>query len=632
MSVEVPHGGRIKHSRRALLLAFGGLVAKLWTLQGTGSSQVAVEAADRQRLRLVPIAADRGVIYDRAGRTLVRNVPSFDAAIVRSDLPEDDVTRRQVLERTAALLGMPLDSDDDDVESISGLLDKAQTLPILEPVVLKKGIGEETAFLIEQQQLALPGVVVQVEAHREYLYGSLLGHVLGYVGPVPAEAVEEYERRGYSASDDVGQTGLEHSYETVLRGSKGEEQIEVNAEGRKVRLVSRPKVPEPGLNLVLTLDTELQKAAVAALEKGMARKESPAGVVVALDPRDGAIRALVSLPGYDNNLFSGGIAHEDLVKLSEDPRFPLVDRSISGVYPPGSTFKMVTASAALQEGVVDRETQRTCTGVMYVSSDDGSQRYPFYCFNRGGHGTLNIVGALRHSCDIFFYQVAGGFEDFVGLGQKRLASYAHNFGLGDLTGIDLPGELAGLIPDPTWKRLTRQELWLTGDTYNCSIGQGDILVTPLQMACATMAVANWGTVYQPRLGDRLLDGEGQEVAQYLPRVVRQVPVSTEHIGIVREGMREVVAVGTARTLGVEGVDVAGKTGTAEFFGPLTPGGYLPMHAWFVCFAPYENPEIVVVVIIEDSGEGAYYAVPVAAEILNAYFGLGSSAADAKAES
>ncbi len=576
------------------------------------------------------LPADRGVIYDREGRILVRNVPSFNVSILRADLPEDDVTRRQVLERIAALLDMPLTSPDEDADSVTGRLESASRLPLLEPVILKRGVAEETAFLIEQQQLTLPGVTVQVEARREYLFGPLLGHLLGYVGPVPAEAAEEYKRRGYSPNDTVGQTGLEHSYEAVLRGTKGEERIEVNAEGRKVRLVSRPRDPEPGHNLVLTLDTELQRAAAEALEKGMARKESPAGVAVALDPRDGAIRALVSLPGYDNNLFSGGIKREDLIRLSEDPRFPLVDRSVSGVYPPGSTFKLVTAAAGLQEGVIDRETTRMCGGIMYVSSDDGSQRYPFYCFNRGGHGSLNVVGALRHSCDIFFYQIAGGYEDFAGLGQKRLASYAHSFALGDLTGIDLPGELTGLIPDPTWKRLNRQELWLTGDTYNCAIGQGDILVTPLQMACATMAVANWGTVYQPRLGDRLLDGDGREVARYLPRVVRQVPVTAENLGIVREGMREVVSIGTARTLGVQGVEVAGKTGTAEFFGPLTPGGFLPMHAWFVCFAPYENPEIVVVVIIEDSGEGAYYAVPVAADILNAYFGQGTNEDSAQA--
>jgi penicillin-binding protein 2 len=310
-----------------------------------------------------------------------------------------------------------------------------------------------------------------------------------------------------------------------------------------------------------------------------------------------------------------------LVRLSEDPRFPLVNRSIAGVYPPGSTFKMVTSAAGLQEGVITQETRRTCGGIMYITSDDGSQRWPFYCFNRGGHGSLNVVDSLRHSCDIFFYQVAGGFEDFPGLGQNRLAKYARYFGLGGLTGIDLPGEAAGLIPDPKWKRLTRQQLWTTGDTYNCGIGQGDILTTPLQMACVTMAVANGGTVYQPRLGDYLLDGRGREVARYAPRVVGKVPVSAENLAIVREGMRQAVAIGTARSLGIKEVEVAGKTGTAEFFGPRSPEGHLPMHAWFVSFAPFAEPEIVVVAMIEDSGEGAYYAVPVAAAVLKAYFGL-----------
>ncbi|NPV09661.1 MAG: penicillin-binding protein 2 [Anaerolineae bacterium] len=625
MAAESGKNGRIKFSRRALLAAFGALVGRLWMLQGRSSASY-LDAADRQRFRVLSVPADRGVMYDREGRILVRNVPSFNVVISRPDLPEDEVARRQVLERIGALLDIRVSGPaEDGRETIESILEAAKDLPLLEPVVLRRGVDEETAFVIEQQQLTLPGISVQVEARREYPYGELLGHVLGYVGPVPAEAVEEYRRWGYSPNDTVGQTGLEHSYESVLRGRKGEQRLEVNVEGRKVRVVGQPVEPEPGANLVLTIDVELQRAAAEALRKGMARKESPAGVVVALDPRDGAIRALVSLPGYDNNLFSGGISHEDLVRLSEDPRFPLVNRSISGVYPPGSTFKMVTASAGLQEGVIDRETKRTCGGVMYVTSDDGSQRYPFYCFNRGGHGSLNVIGAIRHSCDIFFYQVAGGYEDFAGLGQKRLASYARHFGLGNLTGVDLPGELPGLIPDPKWKRLTRQQLWVTGDTYNAGIGQGDILTTPLQMACVTMAVANGGTVYQPRLGDYLMDGRGKEIARYLPRVVGRVPVSAGNLEIVRQGMREAVAIGTARSLGIKEIEVAGKTGTAEFFGPRTPDGHLPMHAWFVSFAPFEEPEIVVVALIEDSGEGAYYAVPVVAEVLRAYFGLSPSA-------
>ncbi len=617
--------GRIKFSRRAILAAFAALGGRLWMLQGR-SSQRYLAAADSQRLRTLTVPADRGVIYDRKGRLLVRNLPSFNIILMRADLPDDDVRRRQVLERIATLLDVPLEDDgSEDNESVEGVLEKAAKLPLLEPVILKRDVDAETAFVVEQQQLSLPGVSAQLQPRREYLYGPLVGHVLGYVGPVPAESAEEYVSRGYAPSDTVGQTGLEHSYESILRGRNGERQVEVNVEGRQMRVVGRPMEPEPGASLVLSLDVDLQQAATEALERGMARKESPAGVVVALDPRDGAIRALVSLPSYDNNLFAGGIAGDDLAALYTDPRFPLVNRAISGVYPPGSTFKMITASAGLQEGVMDTSTHRTCAGVMWVPSDDGSRRYPFYCFNRGGHGSVNVVEALRHSCDIFFYQIGGGLEDFRGLGQKRLAKYCREYCLGDLTGVDLPGEVAGLVPDPTWKRLERQQLWVTGDTYNCSIGQGDILTSPLQMACVTMAVANGGTVYQPRLADYLLDGEGREVARFKPRVVRQPPVAAEHLQTVREGMREAVAIGTARSLGISEVEVAGKTGTAEFFGPRSQEGHLPTHAWFVSFAPYTAPEIVVVAMIENSGEGAFYAVPVAAEVLRAYFGLNAKA-------
>ncbi|MGQ9554145.1 MAG: penicillin-binding protein 2 [Anaerolineae bacterium] len=614
---------RVRLSRRAILAAFGLLVGRLWMLQGHGSQRFA-EAADRQRFRLLSVPADRGVIYDRQRKLLVRNVPSFNVTIIRADLPEDEVERRRVLERVSALISIPLLAKDaGEGESIESILDGAAKLPLLEPVVLRRGIDQETAFLIEQQQLTLPGVNVQVQARREYLYGPLLAHVLGYVGPVPAEAVEEYQERGYFASDIVGLAGVEYTHETTLRGVNGEQHVEVDVTGRKVRVVGVPTEPEPGANLVLTLDVSLQEAATKALEKGLARKESPAGVVVALDPRDGSVRAMVSCPSYDNNLFTRGITNEDLAALSNDPRTPMVNRAIGGIYPPGSTFKMVTASAGLQEGVIDADTHRTCAGVMWVPSDDGSRRYPFYCFNRGGHGSIAVVDALRLSCDIFFYQVGGGFEEFQGLGQKKLARYAREFGLGEITGIDLLGELPGLIPDPKWKRLTKHQLWVTGDTYNSSIGQGDVLVTPLQLACVAMAVANGGTVYQPRLADYLLDGEGRELARYKPRVIRRVPVSPEHLATVREGMRQAVATGTARGLGINEVPVAGKTGTAEFFGPRDKNGHLPTHAWFVAFAPYDAPEIVVVALLENSGEGAFYAVPVVAEVLRAYFNLPS---------
>jgi len=613
--------GRIKFSRRVILGAFGLLAGRLWMLQGR-QSQLYAEAADQQRFRLLSVPADRGVIYDCKRRLLVRNVPCFNVVITRADLPTDDVELRRVLERVSTLLSMPLSkADANGGECIEDALDRAKKVPLLEPVVLKRDIDQQTAFLIEQQQLSLPGISVQVQAKRQYLRGAAVSHLLGYVGPVPAEAVESYRQRGYADSDVVGLAGVEHSYEAILRGTNGAQHVEVDVTGRKVRVIGQPTEPVPGSNLVLTLDSELQDVAIKAVEKGMARKNSPAGVAIALDPRSGAILAMVSLPSYDNNVFTLGAKPEELAAIMADPSHPLVNRAIAGVYPPGSTFKMLTSSSALQEGVINADTKRVCTGVMYVTSDDGSQRYPFYCYNRAGHGAVNVVEAIRLSCDIFFYQVGGGFEDFKGLGQKRLAKYAHDYCLGEYTGVDLPGEVTGLIPDPTWKRLTKHQLWLTGDTYNCAIGQGDVLVTPLQMACMTMAVANGGTIYQPRLADYLIDSEGKETARFKPRVVRKVPIAPEHLALVREGMRLAVANGTATGLGIQEVHVAGKTGTAEFYGPRDAQGNLPTHAWFVCFAPYEAPEIVVVVMLEHSGEGAFYAVPVAADILRAYFGL-----------
>jgi len=614
--------GRIKFTRRMILGALAALAGRLWTLQ-VGGFEAYSEASARQRLRLISTPGERGVIYDRNGELLVRNVPRFNVVAVRAYLPEDEIEWRRVIQKVASLLDLPAFVDDENgEESVEAILEAAgDMVPLLEPVVLRADVDKETALLIEQQQLNLPGIAVQVEPRREYLYESLLSHVIGYVGPVPAAAVDEYRERGYSPDEVVGLAGVEHTHEDVLRGSRGERVVEVDAAGRPTKLVGKPKEPRPGTSLELTLDVALQEAATKALEEGMARKDSPAGVVVALDPRDGAIRALVSLPSYDNNLFTRGITPEELEQLTSDPHFPLVNRAIAGLYPPGSTMKIVTASAGLEEQVIDPQTTRRCEGIMWVTSDDGTQRYPFYCFRRSGHGTLNVVEALRHSCDIFFYQVAGGFEDFRGLGQGRLAKYARSFGLGSLTGVDLPGELSGLIPDPKWKRLTKHQLWVTGDTYNCGIGQGDILVTPLQMACATMAVANDGVIYQPRVVERELDETGEEIARFKPRVLARAPVSSENLAVVREGMRQAVAVGTARSLGIDEVEVAGKTGTAEFFGPRDSEGNLPTHAWFVAFAPYNDPEIVVVVLIENSGEGAFYAVPVAAEVLRAYFGL-----------
>jgi penicillin-binding protein 2 len=358
---------------------------------------------------------------------------------------------------------------------------------------------------------------------------------------------------------------------------------------------------------------ELQEAMEKALAQGLEAAKSKAGVAIAMDPRNGDILGMVSLPTYDNNLFAEGISAGKYNELITDPLFPLFNRAIGGVYPPGSTFKIVPAAAGLQDGIISRRTLINDPGIIWLPNefypDDPKQAQPFVCwiwkYGRG-HGLLNVTSALAQSCDVFFYQVGGGYKDFQGLGVSALAEYARAFGLGELTGIDLPGESRGLVPDPKWKRLQFGENWVTGDTYNMSIGQGYVLATPLQILNAMAAVANGGYLYQPRLVSHLTDEEGKVVQRYEPRLIREVPIAPEDDG-------------TATGARLPDIAVAGKTGTAEFPGKRDEKGHLPTHAWFIAFAPYEEPEIALVVLLEGGGEGSSAAVPVAAKILRAYF-------------
>jgi len=337
---------------------------------------------------------------------------------------------------------------------------------------------------------------------------------------------------------------------------------------------------------------------------------------------------MISFPSYDNNLFSGGISADDYRGLESDPYHPLVHHAISGQYPPGSTVKIINAAAALEEGVVNKRTKLNCPGILWLPNkyfpDDPELAQPFYCWIHKygqGHGPLNIVEAIAHSCDIFFYEVGGGLKDFEGLGLERLARYMRLFGLGKETSIVLPGEAKGLVPSAEWKRINYAENWTTGDTYNISIGQGFLLVTPLQMLNAAVVVANGGTLYRPQIVYQVVDSEGNVVKHFTPEIIRQIPVSEENLAIVMEGMRASVEWGEARRASLPQVAVAGKTGSAEYPGPRNEKGELPTHAWFVCFAPYEDPEIALVVFVHGGGSGSKVAVPVATDILRYYFGL-----------
>ena len=535
----------------------------------------------------------------------------------------------------------------------------------LKPVVVQE-IDYEKVQSVEMSVRNLPGVRVSPEPMRHYVDGPLYSHLLGYVGQVSEEeylaAEQQYgkEANPYAKDEKVGKTGLEALLDEQLRGRKGLQSVLVNSNEQLLSEVAY-QPPITGNNVTLTLDSKLQKAVADALSRGLQSAKVKAGVAVVVRVDNGQVLAMVSLPSYNNNLFSqaGGIKQQEFDTLLQDPTLPMFNRAVGGAYPPGSTYKMISAAAALQEGVVTVDTTYVCPGYIEVPfTNNEARRNPYRDWRPQGHGTINVVEALMVSSDVFFYIAAGPRQEdsvkkktdgtreitwtryytpgarqpieFNGLGIKRLANYARSFGLGSKTGIDLPGESPGLVPDDDWKvSVDPQNPWSLGDTLVTAIGQGYNLVTPLQLANVTAAVANGGTLYKPQLVEKITGPNGEVVQGYTPQVLGQVPVSPENLAIVREGMRQVVvnqARGTAASrITLKSFEWAGKTGTAEF------GDIIRMdkgkevrraHAWFTAFAPFNNPEIAVVVLLEggeESLEGSTFAVPVTDEILKAYF-------------
>jgi penicillin-binding protein 2 len=642
MAIDERHSRtRFLGFRIVILCAFATVALKLWGLQVTSAERYR-DSADQNRFRLVSIDAPRGIIYDRFGRIMVRNVPSFAVSIVPAGLPDDDTERQAMLVRLGELLNMPVDGDlppaDGSVAanapaqrpSILRLLSERTVSPYA-PVRIASNVDRQAAFVIEEEHLALPGVIVEAEPLRRYTDGPLTAHLLGYVGSIPSDALPAYRQGGYEPGDRVGLTGIERTQESYLKGTKGQKHIEVDAFEREVAVIAST-APVQGDNVVLTIDLELQSATERALREGMRKAKSKVGVAIAMDPRTGEILAMVSLPNYDNNLFSGGISYDDYLALSSDRSHPMVNHAVSGQYPPGSIFKIVPATAALQEHVIDAHTQIHCPGIIYVPNryfpDDMTKAQPFYCWQLAGHGSLSVVGGLMQSCDVFFYEAAGGYKEFHGLGIEKLADYAAMFGLGEPTGIELSGEASGLLPSDRWKRQNYGESWYTGDTYNAAIGQGYILATPLQMLNATAAVANGGTLYRPQLVYQIVSPDGRVLHALTPEPIRELTVDKEYLALVREGMRMAVDAGTAWNIRIPGLSVAGKTGSAEYPAVDEDGnlmydekGYLPTHAWFTAFAPVEAPEIALIVFLEGGGEGSQMAVPVAAEVMRYYYAL-----------
>ncbi|HHV62806.1 MAG TPA: penicillin-binding protein 2 [Firmicutes bacterium] len=575
------------------------LAARLWQLQIIkGDSYAAL--AEGNRVRLIRVMAPRGRFLDRNGVPLVASRMAFSVSIVPQATP--DIA--DVAGKLARILGI-------DEKMIYDKINAPGRRPF-EPVRLQTNVDPRTVIEIEEHRLDLPGVMIEEIPVRDYINGEFAAHLFGYIGEIDMGELKKYQDRGYRPGDIVGKTGLEKMYEEFLHGEDGGEQVEVNSIGRPIRVLGS-KDPIPGDDIVLTIDANVQAAAERALSeelellsKSRKTKNARAGAVIAIDPRNGEILAMVSKPGYDPNYFVGGITPERWRELN-NPLNPLTNRVINATYPPGSTFKVITAIAALEGKKVTPDEEFVCRGRDPISK----KACWIWSSKHQGHGRLNLVGGIQNSCNIVFYELGRR------VGIDSLSAWAKRFGLGAATGIELPpGERVGLVPDRDWKRRNfkgSNRRWYPIETLDVAIGQGALSVTPLQLANVYVALANGGTFYRPFVVREILSPDGTVVRSFGPEITGHVDISESTLATVKEGLAAVVQKGTAAgSFRGFSIPVAGKTGTAE--NPPHDS-----HGWFAAFAPVDKPEIVVLVFVEHGTSGALAAAPVARKVLDAYF-------------
>src|SRR3990172_6155689 len=534
--------------RALVILLFGVLLIQLVRLQVIRGDEFA-QRAEINALREVQIPSDRGLILDREGRPLVQNGARYSAAIVPGDLPErGQAGVYQQVERVTGVSAQEIQR-----KVAAGVKSKGE----FEPVIIKGDIDEDVALTLRELEPVTPGLKLLTEPTREYLAGPVLSHVLGYVGSLSAEEYQLLKDQGYLLKDYSGKTGVELTYESILRGRPGKKLIEVDAFGRELRAISERR-PLEGSNLMLTVDLDLQRVVKETLEKYTSAGDNAAAVV--MDIHSGDVLAMASLPDFDNNVFSGPLDEKDLAALVNAPGKPLVNHVLAERYPPGSTFKTIVGSAALQEGIAATSTTITSRGYILVENEfNHNVVYRFKDW--AALGPLDFYGGIAMSSDVYFYYLAGGKADegFRGLGEERVAGYARAFGLGEPTGIDLLGEeSAGLVPDAEWKEEAKGESWTIGDTYNFGIGQGDLLVTPIQLITAVSAIGNGGKVLTPHLLREVQDNHGNILERFERGVRRTVPVEPEYLAIVKEAMRQSVTRGVAKKAAVPGIEIARK--------------------------------------------------------------------------
>ena len=660
----------------AVVLVFAFYIFRLFILQIIEGRDYKSQA-DENRITQVSEPTRRGVIYDRNDFVLARNVASYNVTITPAELPVTEGDIQEIYRKLSELIDIPVNKGDLDDEAtvrtfkecdndlgISQIVFIGDTNAPYAPIRIKCDVDKEIALAIEEQSADWPGVGIQIESVRDYPTGELTAEIIGFLGPIPEVLEEDYIAKGFVPNrDKVGYAGVEFTLQDILGGTNGIRVVEEDVAGQELRDLEPPIDPVPGKNVRLTIDTRLQSAAKEALEAEMDfwntyfnEIRSSNGVVVAMNPKTGEVLALVSYPSFENNRMARFIPGYYYEQLTRDQNRPLFNHAISAEHPPGSVYKMAAAIGALNEGVVTATQKLECPEAgkitinqKFTPNDPGTPR-DYVCWQDTGHGMVDFQHGVAYSCDVYFYKITGGFEDEVpeGLGVWRLAEYSRALGYGSATGIELPGEATGLVPDPNWKRVNVGENWATGDTYIAAMGQGYVLSTPLQVLVSFNILANDGKYMKPTLVGDILDSEGNIVEPFEPELVWDItkdPVITVYdernfpteekrvvepwvIEQAKAGMRLTITGGTAERP-FEGFEIqsAGKTGTAEYCDNVaqsknlcSPGNW-PTHSWYVGYAPYDDPEIAVVGFVYNGGEGASVAGPIVRQVMEAYFEL-----------
>ena len=580
------YGGRIKVLGYLSLLVIAVLIGRAGYLQLYDGDYYA-GLAEGNRIRIIPAMAPRGTFFDRNGELLVQNRPGFTVSLLPLTAPISD----DVIYRLADLIKVPVEEINEKIESHSGF----------DPIRIKTDVTPDIVTIIEEQKSSYPGVVIEVQPIRDYMNKEEAAHTYGYVSEINDTELEEKKKDGYKSGDIIGKFGLEKIYDKELRGENGGQQVEVDVSGKPVQIIGR-KPPIPGCDLYLTIDKKLQTAAEKAVDEQLKLIHANAAAVVALNPQTGEVLALVSRPAFNPNLFARGISSKDWNALNSNPYHPMDNKAITGEYPPGSTFKIVTGTAALSEGVVSPDELIMDNGHHWIIPKGNAEGEAL--------GLINFKQAMAHSDNVYFYEMGNR------LGIDRLEKYARMFGLGARTGIDLPYEADGLVANRRYKEKNFEDGdWYLSETFDAAIGQGFNLVTPLQAAMIMGEIAADGKRYRPHLVNKIVAPDGTTVKEFKPELLSTLDVRPDVIRLIQEGLHDVTKYGTAAS-SFQGfnVDIAGKTGTAE-------NSHGRDHGWFVAYAPFYNPNIVVAVIVEQGGFGSQSAVPIGRKVLEAAFGI-----------